>query len=272
MLICFDGTWCTPNEGSNVHRIYQHAKVTDKQAKYYVDGLGTDGWKDSMAGGIWGVGIEKKIWKAYQELQASLVKREDRLVVVGFSRGAFTACGFAVFLVEVGLHRKLREDQFNDLFDKWRSKREKGKDTTNIYGDAGLDASRFRSIRTHALGLFDTVAALDGKRPRFLSPAEREKFAFVDKGVLHAADHIFQALALLEQRRDFEPCVFRETGSCLVLRQCWFVGCHADVGGDKSNKHPLHHFSLLWMMAMLRPFVSFAETRVFQHMLRDLKR
>ncbi|KAK1830437.1 hypothetical protein QBC39DRAFT_372848 [Podospora conica] len=272
VLICFDGTWCTADEGSNVHRIYQHAQVTDNQAKYYVDGLGTDGgWKDSVAGGAWGKGIEKKLWKAYHELQASLVKKEDRLVVVGFSRGAFTACVFAVFLAEVGLHRKLTEAQFLELFDKWRKRREKGKDTSTICKDAGLDASRFRCIRTQALGLFDTVAALDGTRPAFMSAADRENLAFVDEGVLHAADHIFQALALLERRRDFEPCVFRETGSCLVLRQCWFVGCHADVGGDRGNKHPLHHFPLLWMMNNLRPFVTFAETRVFQHILHDLK-
>jgi uncharacterized protein (DUF2235 family) len=272
VLIYFDGTWCTADSESNVYRIYQHAKATDRQAKYYVDGLGTDGWKDSLAGGMWGIGIEKKIWKAYQNLQASLVKPEDQLVVVGFSRGAFTACVFAVFLMTVGLHRKLKKEQFNGLFDAWRSKSEKGKDTTSIYKDTGLDASRFRSIRTHALGLFDTVAALDSKRPRFLSATARKKLAFVDEGVLHAADHIFQALALLERRRDFEPCVFRDGGSCLVLRQCWFAGCHADVGGDKSNKHPLHHFPLLWMMTMLRPFVSFAETRLFQHVLHDLKR
>jgi len=212
--------------------------VTDKQAKHYVDGLGTDGWADSMAGGIWGTGIEKKIWKAYHHLQTSLLKREDKLVVVGFSRGAFTACVFAVFLVEVGLDRKLREEQFTKLFDQWRSQRESSSGQDNdtafdihqVSAELGLDASRFRSIRTQALGLFDTVAALDGKRPRFLSAAERKKLAFVDEGVLHAADHVFQALALLERRRDFEPCVFRSTGGCVILRQCWFVGCHADVG------------------------------------------
>jgi len=183
VLVCFDGTWCTSNEGSNVYRIYEHAKVTDKQAKHYVDGLGTDGWADSMAGGIWGTGIEKKIWKAYHHLQTSLLKREDKLVVVGFSRGAFTACVFAVFLVEVGLDRKLREEQFTKLFDQWRSQRESSSGQDNdtafdihqVSAELGLDASRFRSIRTQALGLFDTVAALDGKRPRFLSPAERKK-------------------------------------------------------------------------------------------------
>ncbi|KAK4184137.1 hypothetical protein QBC35DRAFT_392335, partial [Podospora australis] len=194
------------------------------------------------------------------------------LVVVGFSRGAFTACVFAVFLVEVGLHSELGKDQFHKLFDNWGRKREKGEDTTKVYRDVGLEASRFRRIRTHELGLFDTVAALDGKRPRFLPSAERKKLAFVDKGVLHAAENIFQALALLERRRDFQPCVFRETESDVNLRQCWFAGCHADVGGDKSNNHPLHHFPLLWMMNMLRPSVSFAVTSVFQQVLDYLKR
>ncbi|KAM7188562.1 Uncharacterized alpha/beta hydrolase domain (DUF2235) domain containing protein [Rhypophila sp. PSN 637] len=276
ILICFDGTWCKKDQGSNVRRIYEHTstQVTDRRVqKHYIDGLGTEGVKDKLKGGIWGHGIDEKLWKAYSKLQLGLVKDTDNVVLVGFSRGAFTACALAVFLYDVGLHPNLQEKDFKILVKEWRKAGEAEGDMDSIHRRAGQDVSQFRRrIRTHALGLFDTVAALDGKRPRWRSPAERKKLWFVDSNVVNTADNIFQALALLERRRDFEPCIFRAPGTCQNMRQCWFTGCHADIGGDKDNKHALHHFPLLWMMNQLRDFVSFTETMLFKEILHDLKR
>ncbi|KAK4159062.1 hypothetical protein QBC43DRAFT_339469 [Cladorrhinum sp. PSN259] len=270
IFICFDGTGNNKQSGTNIHRLYRHAAETSKQAKCYITGLGAD-WDWNMIGGNFaGTGIEGKLWKAYDFLVKNSSRENplgDKLSVVGFSRGAFTASCFVTFLNDVGLSSSVTQEQeFISLFNSWREARESSAtfDRQKFLVIEGLNLSNFQPKIVSALGLFDTVAALEGGRVAAMAKPTREKLAFIDGVVPPNVKNAYHALALFEHRRDFGPAVWKTWPSKACVRQCWFAGCHSDVGGFSTNKHPIHHFALLWMMAMLNEFVVFHTWNLMQ--------
>ncbi|KAK3997945.1 hypothetical protein QBC44DRAFT_354407 [Cladorrhinum sp. PSN332] len=271
IFICFDGTANNEQSGTNIHRLYQHAaEIPSKQAKCYVTGLGAD-WDWNMIGGSFaGKGIEGKLWKGYDFLVKNSSRdtpANDKLSVVGFSRGAFTASCFVTFLNDVGLSAGLnQEQQFIKLFTSWREARESSGtfDRQKFLVGEGLNPSNFQPKIISALGLFDTVAALEGGRAAGMAKPTREKLAFIDGVVPPNVKNAYHALALFEHRRDFGPAVWTSWPPKSNVRQCWFAGCHSDVGGFSTNKHPIHHFALLWMMAVLNDFVMYNTWNLMQ--------
>ncbi|KAK4221198.1 hypothetical protein QBC38DRAFT_550161 [Podospora fimiseda] len=264
IFICFDGTANNEQSGTNIHRLYRHAaEIQDKQAKCYITGLGAD-WDWNMIGGSFaGKGIEGKLWKGYDFFIKNSSRdnpSNDKLSVVGFSRGAFTASCFVTFLNDIGLSTTLTQEQpFLNLLNNWREARESSTtfDRNKFLISQNLNPNNFHPKTISALGLFDTVAALEGGRASIMPKPSREKFAFIDGILPPNIKNAYHALALFEHRRDFGPAVWTTYPSKSNVRQCWFAGCHSDVGGFSTNKHPIHHFALLWMMAMLNDFVVF---------------
>ncbi|OTA62656.1 hypothetical protein K449DRAFT_405452 [Hypoxylon sp. EC38] len=75
--------------------------------------------------------------------------------------------------------------------------------------------------------------------------------AFVGKEVPGIVQNAFQALALDERRRKFKPQVWKSKEEGVEsVKQCWFLGTHADVGGN--GDAALGAVTLLWMLGQLR--------------------
>jgi uncharacterized protein (DUF2235 family) len=105
-----------------------------------------------------------------------------------------------------------------------------------------------RDVRIKACVVWDTVSSLGLPTPQ-LSP---RPLSFVGKIVPKVVDNAFQALALDENRRHFKPRVWKSRESKTTnVKQCWFLGSHADVGGGNQDSG-LASLSLLWMIAQLR--------------------
>ena len=87
------------------------------------------------------------------------------------------------------------------------------------------------------------------------------EFAFVNTDVLPNVDNAIQALALDEMRMPFSPTLWEMPaeleGSC-KLTQCWFPGCHADIGGSIDDAE-VPNVALAWMTQQLSPFLEFDE-------------
>jgi len=104
-----------------------------------------------------------------------------------------------------------------------------------------------RVVRVKVCAVWDTVSALGLPTPH-LSP---RPLAFVGKTVPGVLDNAFQALALNESRRHFRPRVWRgKEHETTNVKQCWFLGSHADVGGGNRDSG-LASLSFLWMIAQL---------------------
>ncbi len=99
LVLCVDGTWNDPSDihepGKDATNVYKLAEAVDTdaggQVVCYFSGVGSeDGWLSKAFGGAFG-------WGAFQirnEAYVTLVKnyrRDDRIFLFGFSRGAAIA-------------------------------------------------------------------------------------------------------------------------------------------------------------------------------------
>lgn len=68
-------------------------------------------------------------------------------------------------------------------------------------------------------------------------------------GLTPQISHAYQALAIDEQRKPFEPSVWeRSPGWAGQLEQAWFAGAHSNVGGS-STPDGLANIALHWTVA-----------------------
>jgi hypothetical protein len=103
LVVCCDGTWNTASDDTNVRRLYERLARTDDQLPRYFEGLGADGNPVSrLLDGAFGVGLAEAVREVYRWL-AETFRPGDELVLLGFSRGAFTVRSVVGMLAQCGL-------------------------------------------------------------------------------------------------------------------------------------------------------------------------
>ena len=120
IVICCDGTGNEIKENlSNVLKLYQIADRNNDQIVFYDSGIGTigrqNGWTKfrdiatEIAHGATGQGLDQNVLDAYRFLVLNY-KKDDRIFLFGFSRGAYTVRVLAGFIRALGL---LHPEQLN---------------------------------------------------------------------------------------------------------------------------------------------------------------
>lgn len=114
IVVCCDGTWENSLSGddtplTNVTLISRSLKIACSDANqtaqvvYYHPGVGTGGlWLNSITGGAFGMGLAEDIREAYNFICANYNDGDD-IILIGFSRGAFTARSIADLIASIGL-------------------------------------------------------------------------------------------------------------------------------------------------------------------------
>ena len=193
--------------GLDEDRTSTHTPQGEDQITYYYNGIGTRedgetiplvGWFVSkMAKAVnsalapsWG-DARRILNEAARDLKNEKPTKKDRIVVFGFSRGAALARKFASMTLET-------------------------------YDDLELEIA--------FLGVFDTVAAMDGIHR---SSEEISSDVVFENGTLNArirrAVHI---VSLDEDRVAFEPTLMnRDQENQERITEIWFPGVHSDIGG-----------------------------------------
>ena len=183
----------------------------------------------------------------------------DEIFVFGFSRGAFVARSLGGMIGTVGVLQKSEMVRFIEVWD-WYSLRKERWDIAEL--DA-LAPNRHRNVEVECIGVWDTVGALGIPGTRFCAKA----FAFYETALGTHVRHAFQALAIDERRGNFQAAVWvpysadrqrsgeaeptaAATGPPQMLRQVWFPGTHANVGGGY-ERHGLSDTAFLWMLAQM---------------------
>jgi uncharacterized protein (DUF2235 family) len=170
---------------------------------------------------------------------------EDELFFFGFSRGAFTARSTAGLVRNAGVLRPECADRLDQAYALYRDR---------TAHPRGTESQLFRRSYSHEtrirfLGAWDTVGALgiplNGLR---WVNAFNRRWQFHDTDLSTRVDAAFQALAIDEQRRPFEPALWRQQKDAQDqrLEQVWFAGVHCDVGGGYADA-ALADVALLWM-------------------------
>ncbi|RDW84569.1 putative peptidoglycan binding containing protein [Coleophoma cylindrospora] len=302
LILCCDGTWMDSDDGytkptlipynptavlqvpSNItrisHALKRHGHDGMPQIIYYHSGVGTGtSIIDNITGGLLGTGISENIREGYAFI-ANNYTPGDEIILIGFSRGAFTVRSVAGMVRDIGLLTLQGMDSFYPIFKDQENFRNKG--YKDIFPDlpfpdkprdeAGYDQKRYkkklvdrgltrvydpngRKIQIQAVAVFDTVGSLGIPNTSFLSklglPHSTKEFKFYDTNLSGTIRHAFQALALDEHRRPFAPAVWERRDNVLTdLRQVWFPGAHSNIGGGYDDQE-IANVTLTWMMDQL---------------------
>ncbi|KAK1834089.1 hypothetical protein QBC39DRAFT_344233 [Podospora conica] len=261
LCVFCDGTW---QDGVNKTRPLTNVATLARclapidedgclQLAYYDSGVGTSASRlAQLIDGATGRGISAKIRNAYSFLSHNynFDRPGDEIVLVGFSRGAFTVQCLASFLSDAGLLQRQHLYYLRGLFTLWSLRMVPGGETTFRNERRRLLRSGvLHPVSITACAVWDTVSSL-GNRIRPLS--------FVGRTVPSNVKNAFQALALDEWRRDFRPVPWEDLepkrdddvdSTVQHVSQCWFLGSHRDVGGN--GDAALGALTLLWMVGKL---------------------
>ncbi len=278
---------------TNVYRLFRAIDRNGnapQQLTFYDDGVGTsDNSVSRMLGNVFGYGLSRNISEMYEWLVLHY-EPCDRVFILGFSRGAFTARCLAGLIKRCGVLKKevyldsehlsvdRRQKRLKEIvwayraihdgrFNKWRG-----------------ESKDFYDVRTHFVGVWDTVDAvgmpIDELRPvpdyftRLFRG--RRAYAFRDM-MLRGVEHARHAISIDDERRTFHPNVWYKSPSKEMadhdsldcgrqtdpanIRQVWFAGAHSNVGGGYP-KDQLAHVTLDWMMGELEAIGDPPECRV----------
>lgn len=215
-----------------------------------------------LSGGAFGSGLNKNIKSAYKWLGDEYEDGAD-IFVLGFSRGAFTARSLVGFIAYCGLIRHPSWDEVDHAYAHYQQRK-------NLKPDGTPTHVRFEQYRTalgkaeaahprppiRFLGVWDTVGSLGIPQsgPRWftrllawLCPSCNNRFH--DLQLSDIVETARQAVAIDEQRQPFTPTLWHvaQPAPGQSIRQVWFPGVHADVGGGYLESG-LSQITLRWMM------------------------
>ncbi len=273
LLLFFDGTWQDDDRrrgtGSNVVRLRDMVQrgavdsggVRIFQRVYYDAGVGTErAWWERVVNGVTGGGLAENVREGYRYLSEHFRPDRTEIVLVGYSRGAFTARSLAGFMGASGLLRpehcspenEKRAWTFYRTPPKRRSPQER----------MALRALAYPSVPIEAIGVFDTVGALGV--PSLWRNAINQRFAFHDTRLGPEVRRGFHALAINENRPDFRATLwekpFNERNSRTdTIEQVWFAGSHGAIGGGRTAPPArgreadaiVQDYALAWMSTRL---------------------
>ena len=296
LIFCADGTWNGPggddmtDKATNVFRLFVNLDGEDDpgstlladeqernlqrdgaiaQSAKYLHGVG-----DSrnplvrLLGGTVGAGLIARIVRGYTYLSRNY-RPGDRIFIVGFSRGAYTARALAGMIVARGLL-----DATQTI---WRTRRprigsacrsgtpiarqHRGRTPTCSAGcrrccrvcpscSVQHDEAKLVDTEIEAVAVWDTVGSLG--IPEFTLQRERvDAFQFADTRLSGKVHHGLHAVAVDEQRADFTPTLWDPDARIV---QVLFPGAHSDVGGGYATdefQSGLSDCSLAWMTGEL---------------------
>ncbi|KAF8326702.1 uncharacterized protein EI90DRAFT_3146530 [Cantharellus anzutake] len=183
-------------------------------------------------------------------------------------QGAYTARMVAMFIGEIGVLDRGEMDHFAEIFISYQKRGKTDDPKRWSFTERACEGRRkafFYQVRSsccalspqqlsihfRVMGVFDTVGAL-GLPVEFGTHAKiRGLFDFPDKILGHHIERAYHAMALNEERANFDVTKFHQTergrAKKQVLKQYWFTGSHSDVGGGYED-HDLSDIALFWMI------------------------
>lgn len=311
IVFCADGTWNGPGDSTaedpsgpptNVYKLFSNLAGVDSpgtlllaneqeralvdtgsvvlQIAKYLHGVGdSDNFLVKVLGGTLGAGLIARIVRGYTFISRNYTAG-DRIYIIGFSRGAYTARALAGMIADQGLLDATRinlEDKTGAYrlgsavwYTHLQAVRRTNPARLGRLQEFVLDlpgflakpplANQLIPAQIEAVAVWETVGSLG--IPEFAANEERvDTFRFADTALSTAVRHGIHAVGVDEQRVDFTPTLW---DAAPRITQALFPGAHADVGGGNpasGNESALSDCALVWMIAQLTDLgVRFAVT------------
>ena len=229
----------------------------DRQVAYYDAGVGTLSAPTAITklqrlvsrrlDAAIGLRVRENAIAAYRFLVRTY-QTGDRIYLIGFSRGAYTARAVAGMIRFLGL---LRPESQELVPLAWSLYAKEGNiDTVSRRFAGGNRFNRCFGIpakpRIHVVGVWDTVSSF-GWFWDFRTLPYTANNSLIN--------NIRHALAIDERRACFPANLFfPDDDQRPACKQVWFAGVHSDVGGGYPEKEStLAKVSLAWMLRELQP-------------------
>lgn len=296
-----DGTWNAPDmdenddhtpDPTNVYKLFlalegalspESIRQSDEQEKVLLESNGATvmvakylhGVGDSrspirkLLGGAFGAGVISRIVRGFTFISRNY-EQGDRIFLVGFSRGAYTARALGGLIASQGLlatkYTADKERAYMLGAQAWyRARKAARKDAPFLARLAEMVAElpAFLSQGTmpddalvpvksiEAIAVWDTVGAMG--IPAYTGGKLNDSYKFADTKLSPKVQHGFQALALDERRELFTPTLWDPAPH---VTQMLFPGSHSDVGGGYptvNDESGLSDGAWEWMQANLQP-------------------
>ncbi|WP_213776948.1 DUF2235 domain-containing protein [Caballeronia sp. dw_276] len=304
IVFCADGTWNGPNSGedddtpktTNVWKLFlnlasdphsgavvyateQESSLTADgkclQVAKYLHGVGdSNNAIIRMLGGVFGWGLIARIVRGYTFISRNY-EDGDRIFIVGFSRGSYTARALGGLIADQGVLNAKTLDLADPIVGyrngvaAWRAHRSNRVTAISKTWNASV-VSLFRDVtskltlnppidpkdlipgvKIQAIGVWDTVGALGIPLYVESSDSRVDVFRFADTALSPAVKYGLHAISVDEQRGDFTPTLWDKRAN---VTQVLFPGAHSDVGGgypSTDNECGLSDGSLAWMTKSL---------------------
>ena len=301
IVFCADGTWSGDDKDpldatapTNVLKLFHDLAGTDTletfslsdeqerilhdatggvtQVAKWIHGVGdSDNWLVKIVGGSIGAGLIKHVVRGYTFV-SRWYEPGDRIHLVGFSRGAYTARALAGLIDARGLLDASRLD-LDDREGAYRA----GASQWTAYRRARLRfdplaIGKLEELLTLLPGFFDkphepaplrpdvpieVVAVWDTVGSMGIPVfdghgANIDALRFTDTRLSEHVKFGIQAIAIDEQRGNFTPCLWQDDPR---VTQWLFAGAHTDCGGGNpatAGESGLSDISLAWMIDRLR--------------------
>jgi uncharacterized protein (DUF2235 family) len=260
-------------------RVLHDAAGVEQQWAKYINGVGdSSNALVKLLGGTIGAGLIVRIVRGYTFISRHYLPN-DSIIIVGFSRGAYTARALAGLICKKGL----LDARKTDLTNKEQAYRMGSavwyayhraaiQRKTNLLGELENLISDLPGFLMQppaddllvpadieAVAVWDTVGSL-GIPDFTLKETRLDAFQFADTALDPKVKRGFHAVSVDERRSDFTPTLW-DTDP-LRIKQVLFPGSHGDVGGGNpitDTESGLSDCALAWMMAQLDPLVKFAQ-------------
>lgn len=243
-----------------------------------------DPWFE-IIGDALGKGMQSRILKGYDFI-AKNYRQDDEIFIFGFSRGAHEARALAGLIAYAGVPTKVieNEDERKNKFERvlellkgildkdkkgeweaWESKQPPLL-AKEIKNDKSINLD-MQPVEIKFLGVWDTVPGSSFKN--YNENPCKEDLGFwkrnlywlpgISKGERYKSDsyppirQIAHAVSLDDKRSRFAPlylCKAIPTKYPTIIKEMWFPGAHADVGGGYGD-NALPDISLNWMINLL---------------------
>lgn len=279
IVCCFDGTGNKfGEENSNVVRFFKalNREKPEKQVVYYQPGIGTYNKRQfitktasliaSTIDQALALHLNDHVMDGYRFIMQNYIKG-DKICLLGFSRGAYTARVIMGMLYKIGILPPDNIQQVDFAFSVYQMTGMEGSTLSREF-----KATFAMSVTVEFVGVWDTVSSV-GIIPR----------AHPYTSVNYAVKTFRHALALDERRARFRPKTWYEATLERELEldvdepnfaqrgptsrddwsykpldrdfadvdEVWFSGCHADVGGGSHHnrvQNSLSFIPLRWMI------------------------
>jgi hypothetical protein len=217
-LYAFDGTWNEDEDdlgGDTNVRMFLDYYEWLQEHENYREGVGTrKSVLGKIAGGMSGAGGRKRVRGMVRDLEEAFAAGDERVDVIGFSRGAALALHFC---------HSITTREFKNAV---------GKKVTP---------------RVKFLGLWDVVASF-GMPLNILIPFQKINLGW-KLSVPDRVDVCYHAMAIHERRQTFRLTRLDPGNNLNHVHECWFRGVHSDIGGGNGNEGR-SNLALKWMLDM----------------------